>query len=140
MRNVYDIKMAQAGDEQPNLDAPRHAFDDFWQLYPRRVAKKDAEKAWKAVPREAYPLIFAALPKQRQTDDWRRDSGKFIPYPASYLRGERWTDELQADLTMGECMWNINGNREDGPKCSKPGTTEKNGAIYCAGHANRVNG
>ncbi len=140
MNNVVDLKMAAAGDDQPNPDAPQFSFSDFWRAYPRRVARKDAEKAWAKVMPEDYPKIFAAVARARQTDDWRRESGKFIPFPASYLRGERWLDELESDLTMGECMWNVNDNREPGKgKCSKNGVREKNGVVYCSDHITRVN-
>jgi hypothetical protein len=140
MGNVVDLKMAAAGDETTNPDAPQFTFADFWKLYPRRVARKDAEKAWLRIEPEIYPKIFAAVAKARTTDDWRRENGKYVPYPASYLRGERWDDELETDLTMGVCCWNQNGTREPGkPRCARPATKEKNGVVYCADHAGRVN-
>lgn len=131
--------MAASGDEQ-NPDAPQYSFSDFWRAYPRRVARKDAEKAWAKIHPEDYAKIFAAILKARKSDDWKRDDGRYIPYPATYLRGERWTDELESDLTMGECMWNVNGNREYGKgKCTKQGSKEKNGVVYCQTHAAMVN-
>lgn len=139
MHNVVDIKMA-AGDEQPNLDAPQFTFADFWRAYPRRVARKDAEKAWAKIDPAEYPKIFAAVARAKKHDDWRREEGRFIPYAATFLRGERWNDELDSDVTMGECMWNVNNNREPGkPKCNRPGSKEKNGVVYCSAHASRVN-
>jgi hypothetical protein len=38
------------------------------------------------------------LEAQKKQEDWRKDGGKFIPYPATYLRQERWDDELTIDL------------------------------------------
>jgi hypothetical protein len=131
------VKLAAAGDEQ-NMDSPRVNFTDFWRAYPRRVAKKDAEKAWAKIDAAEYPKILDAITKQRKTEDWRRDGGRFIPYPASFLRGERWTDELEADLSMGQCSWNINGNRGPEPRCTQSGVTEKNGVVYCKLHGARV--
>lgn len=139
MGNVVDLKMAAAGDEQPNPDLPQFTFSDFWRLYPRRVARKDAEKAWARVKPEDYPKIFAAVERAKQTDDWNRENWRFVPYPATYLRGERWEDELDAPL-MGQCCWNQNGTREPGsPRCNKQASKEKNGVVYCTIHAGQVN-
>src|SRR5687767_8542683 len=70
-------------------------FDVFWRTYPRRVGKKDAHRAWKALnpSTDLVRAILAALAWQSQTKDWQKDGGAFVPYPATYLRGERWTDE-----------------------------------------------
>ncbi len=136
---MHSVKMAAAGDDTENLDAPRYGFDDFWRAYPRRVARADARKAWDKVDPGEYARIFAAIAQAKQCDDWRRDGGRFIPYPGSWLRGERWFDEAEADLSMGQCAWNINGNRGPDPRCDKPATTEKRGVCYCAFHGARVN-
>lgn len=68
-----------------------HGFSAFWDRYPRREAKKDASKAWQQLPPETEPLIHAALDWQLPL--WEDREKKFIPLPATYLRGERWTDE-----------------------------------------------
>lgn len=67
-------------------------FQLFWAAFPRRQAKKDALKAWRQLkPTTAtVQAILDALRWQTQTDQWKRG---IIPLPASYLRGERWTDE-----------------------------------------------
>ncbi len=123
-----------------NPDALQVTFEDFWKKYPRRVAKKDAEKAWRAVDPAEHEKLMLAIDTQKRSEQWKRDNGQYVPYPASWLRGERWNDELEgADLTMGECCWNRNGNREPGkPKCSAPATKEKNGVPYCDHHHART--
>src|SRR5690349_13399865 len=101
------LKMLAANDIEENLDAPVFTFADFWKAYPRRIARKPAEKAWSKINASEYPKIFEALPKHK--NEWKRDGGKYIPYPATWLNQERWNDELEADLSMGQCHWNING-------------------------------
>lgn len=136
--HAFDRKMAAAGDEQVNPDRPILTFADFWAAYPRRVARKDAERAWMRIDSSEYPKILAALEVHKKTDDWRRSGGQFIPYPASYLNGERWTDEIGIP-TMGQCVWNQNGTREEGkPRCSAPGVVEKRGLVYCKEHGERA--
>ncbi|MCC6650652.1 MAG: hypothetical protein IT348_05845 [Candidatus Eisenbacteria bacterium] len=71
-------------------------FEQFWRAYPRKVAKSDARKAWEKAARiepDLLALCLAALAWQTRCEQWTRDSGQFIPYPATWLRGERWTDE-----------------------------------------------
>jgi hypothetical protein len=119
-----------------NPDALQVSFSDFWAKYPRKVAKKDAERAWKQIDPTEHQKVLAAIDRHRKSEQWRKDGGQFIPFPASWIRGERWTDELEGDLSMGECCWNRNGTREPGkPKCTTSGSTEKNGIVYCAHHA-----
>jgi hypothetical protein len=70
-----------------------HGFLGFYDRYPRKEARKDAEKAWgqlKVTP-ETEEKIHAALDWQIPIYEQREKH--FIPLPASYLRGERWTDE-----------------------------------------------
>jgi hypothetical protein len=31
--------------------------------------------------------------RRKQTEEWQRDGGKFIPYAAKYLGERRWEDE-----------------------------------------------
>lgn len=135
------FKMAAAGDEQINPDSPVVTFEMAWAKYPKKVAKKDAQKAWSKVDPMDYAAIVKAIDAQKATDGWRKDGGQFVPYFATWLRGERWTDEItDADLTMGQCMWNIHDTREPGKgRCSKQASREKNGVVYCAVHAQQVN-
>jgi hypothetical protein len=67
----------------------------FWNAYPLRVAKKDARKAWAELEPtpELVDRIIEAL--AWQVPKWARD-GYGTPYPASWLRAERWTDEPPA--------------------------------------------
>lgn len=80
--------------------APRRAgpgrFDEWWQVYPRHIARKDAEVAWASLAPsdELIDRILTATMAQTQTDAWTRDGGAFIPYPATWLRAERWNDQL----------------------------------------------
>ena len=52
-------------------------------------------KAWcqlKPSP-ELVVDILIAIAWQAQSEDWLRDRGQWIPYPASWLRAGRWLDE-----------------------------------------------
>jgi hypothetical protein len=69
-------------------------FDAFWQRYPRRLGKADAQKAWRTLAPDAalQAVIAADLAVRIDSDAWRKDGGQFVPYPATYLRKGLWPD------------------------------------------------
>jgi hypothetical protein len=71
-------------------------FDDFWASYPKKTAKADAQRAWaKLNPSEALKsTIVSRVEEAKQSEQWQRDNGRYIPYPATYLNGRRWEDEI----------------------------------------------
>lgn len=75
-------------NEQSMID-----FDSFWKVYPRKISKAAARKAWLAKNGSKPPIdeIIAAVEKQSESEQWR--NAKFIPHPATWLNGERWSDE-----------------------------------------------
>ncbi len=75
---------------------PGDGFAVFWEEYPRKVAKPKAEQAWRRLKPSADVLtaILAALLVQRRSEDWRKEGGKYIPYPERYLKDRRWEDEV----------------------------------------------
>ena len=76
-------------------------FDEFWKAYPRRIDKKKAQRAWTKLRPPPLKAILDALAWQRELPDWRKDSGAFVPYPASYLNGRRWEDEPPSRQSCG---------------------------------------
>lgn len=75
-------------------------FEIFWRAYPRRVAKAVARKAWFQTAKIRPPLeeLLAAINNQCQSEQWQKDGGQYIPHPATWLRGERWSDEMEIDV------------------------------------------
>lgn len=73
------------------------SFDAFWSLYPRKVAKAAARKAWeKAKCDDFADRVIAGL--KRQLPHWTE--ARFIPHPASWLNAGRWDDELHVDVRV----------------------------------------
>jgi hypothetical protein len=74
----------------------QHDFDRFWKAYPKKTAKGDALKAWKKlkVDSSLLDLILKAIDQQKTSEAWTKDKGQFIPYPATWLNGQRWEDEV----------------------------------------------
>lgn len=72
-------------------------FDRFWEAWPNKVAKVEAQKAWAAIKPDAdlVDKILAAIEAQKDGDYWRRDDGQYIGHPATWLRGGRWLDVVR---------------------------------------------
>ena len=75
-------------------------FDTFWKAYPRKVAKGDARKAWIQTEkiRPSLSNILEAIENQKNTQQWMENDGIYIPYPATWLRQERWDDEVKIEV------------------------------------------
>ena len=75
---------------------PDALFERFWAAYPKKKDKPKARRAWRRLsPDLALCRIMSkALDAQKQSYDWTKDNGQFIPYPASWINGRRWEDEI----------------------------------------------
>ena len=49
--------------------------------------------------RDLCQRIHASIAAQLGSEDWRKEGGKYIPYPASWLNGQRWEDETVVEST-----------------------------------------
>lgn len=70
-------------------------FEEFWAAFPRREAKKDAMKAWGQMTAEQRFAAVHAIPVHVRFWNLAGRSKQYIPLPATWLRGERWEDELE---------------------------------------------
>lgn len=69
-------------------------FDAFWKSYPKRVGKAAALKAWKRAKKPSIEAIIAKLNTLKASDQWRKDGGQYIPFPATWIRRGGWDDEV----------------------------------------------
>jgi len=81
-----------------------NGFAVFWAAYPRKEGKGRAEKAWsKIAPRPddvLLGLMLKKLEQAKQTRQWTKDGGEFIPLPASWLNDKGWEAEYRAPATV----------------------------------------
>lgn len=70
-------------------------FNEFWTSYPRKTARKVALTSWVRLhlDDETVAAILKAVEIQKGSDQWKKDGGRFIPHPATWLNQERWKDE-----------------------------------------------
>src|SRR5262245_50890816 len=101
------------GDTQPQETYPKktlsssrcsdpgkdEGFMAFYRLYPRHEARGDAHKAWHQMIKGTDPTcIMAGLRSQVPTLAEKKPEG-FCPLPATWLRAERWNDEVTPRIT-----------------------------------------
>ena len=84
-------------------------FQEFWNVWPKRCAKADARKAWAQTKdiRPELTNLLNAVKAACKTEAWMKDGGKYIPHPATWLRGERWDDihEVTLPNVVNEKPW-----------------------------------
>lgn len=95
-------------------------FENFYQAYPRHNARKDAEKAWAQVAGDSHfeQIMIAVEVQKKSVEAWFNGDMKHIPLPASWLRGERWKDEVEQPIApavtpMEFEPWEIEANRRN---------------------------
>lgn len=72
------------------------AFSAFYAAYPKKRGKPQAQKAfikhYKNLP--PAPELLHILDQLKKTEQWQKQNGQFIPYPASWLNAEGWNDDI----------------------------------------------
>jgi hypothetical protein len=71
---------------EPSLETSSYGFDTFWNLYPKKVAKADALKAWNKATKKKTADELIALTKAYSES--KLPDMTYIPYPASWLNKE----------------------------------------------------
>jgi hypothetical protein len=84
--------------------AESNGFAEFWQQYPKKVAKSDALQAWRKLKPsgQLFTDLMAGLASHKVSDQWRKNGGEFIPHPASWLNKRRWEDEAQSAVVQNQ--------------------------------------
>ena len=69
-------------------------FDKFWEAYPKKKSKPIALKAW-LKHKPDIDVVIKSLTMMKKCDQWTKNKGEFIPYPASWLNAEGWNDVIE---------------------------------------------
>lgn len=69
-------------------------FDEFWSLYPRKIAKATARKAWAKLSAEQQLMAAKAINTHCEYWKAKETELEFIPHASSWLNGERYEDEI----------------------------------------------
>ena len=72
-------------------------FQDFYSLYPRKMGRKEAERSWNRLTPAQQAECLEAMPNYLKYWKIKQTQKDFIPYPATFLNQERWTDEIDLE-------------------------------------------
>ena len=74
-------------------DEVNYYFDQLWEMYPRKIGKGQARKAYVAASKKID--FFDLLPKlEAYVATLDGKDKQYMPYLATWLNGERWADEV----------------------------------------------
>ncbi len=73
-------------------------FDELFSIYPNHDNRMKAERRYaRLAPTAAQQQTMrTAIEAQRLSKRWTKDGGEFVPEFATWLRNERWRDEVRA--------------------------------------------
>ena len=95
MNNLGINNLGKEPNTSSKDDEVNYYFDQLWSLYPRKVGKGQARKAFKAASKKAD--FYDLLPKLMDYVQTLEGKDKqYIPHLATWLNGERWEDEVEA--------------------------------------------
>jgi hypothetical protein len=75
-------------------------FQTFWELYPRKVSRKTAEKAFNRLSRLEQEEALNALPNHIKYWQIKDTDKEFIPHASSWLNQARYQDEIDLAPTV----------------------------------------
>jgi hypothetical protein len=83
----------------------RDLFEAFWHAYPKKKSRGDAEQAFKVLnpDEQLVETMISKIGRARTSVDWTKERGKYIPYPAKWLRAKGWLDsEVEVDPVLAQ--------------------------------------
>ena len=83
------------------LGRKEEQFNSFWEVYPKKVGKQAARRAFDKIPSSVYPKLVPAVEAQKNGYQWTKDGGAYIPNPATWLNQGRWDDEILEEPVVG---------------------------------------
>jgi hypothetical protein len=79
-------------------------FEIFYNAYPKKRSKGQAEKAWNKInpSEQLLATMLAKIERAKTSEDWQKDNGRFIPHPATWLNAKGWEDEISTPKSKRE--------------------------------------
>ena len=91
-------------EQEENTENERaREFESWWREYPKHSRKSEARRAWLKLEVPAEKLT-QALRNAKQSDDWIKENGRYIPAAVNFLDGT-WEDYLDGEETEVSKVW-----------------------------------
>lgn len=88
--------------EKPKTVAVPDGFEEWWSLWPKKDARKGAERSWAKMTPEARKQATEALRWQTKSPDHLARDRQYIPLPTTWLNQERWNDQKESGRGAGK--------------------------------------
>lgn len=88
-------------NEKEKTDWFSDDFDVFWQAYPVKIRKDRAREAYEEAVNVPLETLLKAIAKQKLSVQWSVENGKYIPFPANWLKSRGWEDDLPHSIPKG---------------------------------------
>ena len=69
-------------------------FETFWDMYPRKVSKRVAQRKFEALRKDEQELALKALPNHIKYWKSKNTEMEYIPHAATWLGQYRFEDEI----------------------------------------------
>ena len=104
--------------------AKGESFEVFWQAYPRKRNKGQAERVWQKINPgpELLKTMLDSIQQAKRSEQWKKNNGQYIPHPSTWLNAKGWEDEIDEEkepyygptlIDCGKCK----GTHEEGTTC-----------------------
>ena len=90
--NIFSNTLSKE-DTKVSID---RSFETFWKLYPIKSGKAKCEKKWMKISNADKDKIMATI---NEFLSYKPFASYSLPYPLTYLNGERWNDSLGKEET-----------------------------------------
>ena len=111
-------------------------FQTFWAAYPRKVDKTKALKAFERlnVDDKLLAAMLAAISLQSKSREWHKEEGRFVPYPAKWLKDRRWEDGSEPEgIDERRPAWALNAGFANRYDAENAGCFQRNAAAFSGG-------
>ena len=71
----------------------RERFEIFWKEFPKKTDKQRAWVVFQSVDVE-MDVLLEGLRRQKLSEQWLEQGGRFVPRATDWLRDRRWEDQL----------------------------------------------
>lgn len=90
-------KSTNKNDKETKKEIYTPQFDEFWSVYPRKVSKTDAVKAWNTLIKSGTSIDEIITATRNYATECQNKEMQFIKHAATFLKNDRWKDYLEAN-------------------------------------------
>ena len=96
-KEIEILKRNKKGNETTKIAKER--FETFWKEYPKKINRAKALMWFEknSPDDETFNIMIEKLKAYKNTKQWQKDNGQFIPYATTWLNQKRWEDEIEVE-------------------------------------------